>query len=358
MQPKRPRSRKRPQAINAPPSERPERRSSPTRRLVASSPSEVDIDRLTPNDFQPRVIDRRRAAAGSRAVDQSERRHPADHRPPRTAITFRSSRANGDGAPRNYAGLMRVPIVDPGGRAGQEQSLLEMALIENIQRENLNPIDEALAYRRLADEFQLTQEDDRLGGREGSRVGRQHRAPAEAAARKSGPRWPAAGSSWAMRARCSSLDRRGRPAANGARRHRARTLGPRNRNTRQEDRRRPRTAAKRRRPKPVDVHTRAAEERLKLLLGTRVRIVRRGQRGRIEIDFNNEDELIRIYEQLTEQDKRMEKLTRLVRESVIQVSRAKSLTQKGGNDDATHADGLLRRLSEQTRRRRARSGAE
>ena len=34
-----------------------------------------------------------------------------------------------------------------------------MALIENIQRENLNPIDEALAYRRLADEFQLTQED-------------------------------------------------------------------------------------------------------------------------------------------------------------------------------------------------------
>ena len=33
-----------------------------------------------------------------------------------------------------------------------------MALIENIQRENLNPIDEALAYRRLADEFQLTQE--------------------------------------------------------------------------------------------------------------------------------------------------------------------------------------------------------
>jgi ParB-like chromosome segregation protein Spo0J len=34
-----------------------------------------------------------------------------------------------------------------------------MALIENIQRENLNPIDEALAYRRLADEFQLRQED-------------------------------------------------------------------------------------------------------------------------------------------------------------------------------------------------------
>ena len=53
-------------------------------------------------------------------------------------------------------------------------------------------------------------------------------------------------------------------------------------------------------PKPVDVHTRAAEERLRLALGTRVRIVRHGTRGRIEIDFGSEDELIRIYDHLME----------------------------------------------------------
>jgi ParB family chromosome partitioning protein len=53
-------------------------------------------------------------------------------------------------------------------------------------------------------------------------------------------------------------------------------------------------------PTPVDVHTRAAEDRLKLLLGTKVRIVRNGQRGRIEIDFLSEQELIRIYEQLAD----------------------------------------------------------
>jgi ParB family chromosome partitioning protein len=53
------------------------------------------------------------------------------------------------------------------------------------------------------------------------------------------------------------------------------------------------------RPTPVDVHTRAAEDRLKLLLGTRVRIIRHGTRGRIEIDFVSEEELIRIYDQLT-----------------------------------------------------------
>ena len=51
--------------------------------------------------------------------------------------------------------------------------------------------------------------------------------------------------------------------------------------------------------KPADVHTRAAEERLRLRFGTRVRIVRQGAKGRIEIDFGSEDELIRIFDQLT-----------------------------------------------------------
>jgi hypothetical protein len=39
---------------------------------------------------------------------------------------------------------------------------------------------------------------------------------------------------------------------------------------------------------------------LKILLGTRVRIVRKGKGGRIEIDFTSEDELIRVYEALAE----------------------------------------------------------
>jgi ParB family chromosome partitioning protein len=51
---------------------------------------------------------------------------------------------------------------------------------------------------------------------------------------------------------------------------------------------------------PKDVHTRAAEEKLRFALGTRVRIIRKGKGGKIEIDFQNEDELQRIYELLTE----------------------------------------------------------
>jgi hypothetical protein len=53
-------------------------------------------------------------------------------------------------------------------------------------------------------------------------------------------------------------------------------------------------------PKPVDVHTRAAEDKLSLALGVRVRIVRRGGSGVIEVPFTSEDELIRIFERITD----------------------------------------------------------
>ncbi len=54
------------------------------------------------------------------------------------------------------AGLAEVPVVL---RTLDEQQKLELAIIENIQRENLNPIESALSYRRLIDEFNLSQED-------------------------------------------------------------------------------------------------------------------------------------------------------------------------------------------------------
>ena len=53
-------------------------------------------------------------------------------------------------------GLPTVPIVI---RELSEQSMMEIALVENLQREDLNPIEEAIAYQRLMDEFQVTQEE-------------------------------------------------------------------------------------------------------------------------------------------------------------------------------------------------------
>lgn len=53
------------------------------------------------------------------------------------------------------AGLSRVPVVI---RAADDRQMLELALVENLQREDVNPADAALAYRRLATDFGLTQE--------------------------------------------------------------------------------------------------------------------------------------------------------------------------------------------------------
>ncbi len=53
-------------------------------------------------------------------------------------------------------GLKTVPVIV---RDIKEQQKLELALVENIQRKDLNPIEEAIAYRRLIDEFNLTQEE-------------------------------------------------------------------------------------------------------------------------------------------------------------------------------------------------------
>ena len=54
------------------------------------------------------------------------------------------------------AGLTEAPIVE---RAATDREVLELALIENLQRENLNPVEEALGYAQLGGQFQLTQEE-------------------------------------------------------------------------------------------------------------------------------------------------------------------------------------------------------
>ncbi|HMD33647.1 MAG TPA: ParB/RepB/Spo0J family partition protein, partial [Vicinamibacterales bacterium] len=119
--------------------------------------TEADVDRLVPNEFQTRAH-----------VDQAHLQELADSIKSNGVIQPIVVRRVGDhfqiiaGERRwraaQLAGLQRVPIAIKDVAPGKEQSLLQMALIENIQREDLNPLEEALAYRRLADEFQLTQE--------------------------------------------------------------------------------------------------------------------------------------------------------------------------------------------------------
>jgi ParB family chromosome partitioning protein len=263
-----------------------------------TSAVEADIDRLAPNDFQPRVhVDDARLQELAQSIKANGVIQPIIVR--KIGDRFQIIAGERRWRAAKLAGLLRVPVVVRDVAPGQEQSLLEVALIENIQREDLNPIEEALAYRRLADEFQLRQEDIAAAvGKDRASVAnfvRLLRLPEEVRTEVASGRL-SMGHARALLSLPDEADQR-----RTARDVIARSLSVRETESLVkkivESGAPPREAAP---PKPADVHTRAAEDRLKLLLGTRVRIVRRGARGRIEIDFGSEEELIRIYEQLTE----------------------------------------------------------
>jgi ParB family chromosome partitioning protein len=122
---------------------------------------EVDIDRIRPNRYQPR---QHFDAAKLEELAESMRQHgvlqpvlvsPRDDGFELVAGERRLRAAR-------LAGLSRVPVVvrDVGGREA-----LKLALLENVQREDLTPIEEARGYQRLIDEFDMTQQDiaERLG---------------------------------------------------------------------------------------------------------------------------------------------------------------------------------------------------
>ena len=263
-----------------------------------ASAVEADIDRLEPNAFQPRGdVDESRLQELAQSIRANGIIQPIVVR--KVGDRFQIIAGERRWRAAKIAGLMRVPVVVRDVPPGKEQSLLEMALIENIQRENLNPIEEALGYRRLADEFHLKQEDIATAvGKDRASVANFQRLlklPDEIRSEVASGRL-SMGHARALLSLADEADQR-----RVARDVIARTLSVRETESLVkkivEAGKPPREAAA---PKPTDVHTRAAEDRLKLLLGTRVRIIRQGTRGRIEIDFVSEEELIRIYDQLTE----------------------------------------------------------
>jgi ParB family chromosome partitioning protein len=263
-----------------------------------SSPVDVDIDRLAPNDFQPRAqVDDAHLRELAQSIKANGVIQPIVVR--RIGDRFQIIAGERRWRAAKLAGLLRVPIAVREVAPGQEQSLLEMALVENIQREDLNPIEEALAYRRLADDFHLKQEDIASAvGKDRASVAnylRLLRLPDEVRSEVASGRL----SMGHARSLLSLTDE-------AEQRRMARDVIARSLSVRETESlvkkivERGTHAREAPAPPPVDIHTRAAEDRLKLLLGTRVRIVRQGTRGRIEIDFVSEEELIRIYDQLTD----------------------------------------------------------
>jgi ParB family chromosome partitioning protein len=252
---------------------------------------EVDSDRLRPNKFQPRThMDDERIEQLARSIRSNGIIQPIVVRKVDGGYEIVAGERRWRASQR--AGLLKVPIVV---RDIPEDRLLAVALIENIQREDLNPIEEATAYRRLADEFQLTQDQiAEAVGKDRSSVAnyvRLLKLPAEIREHVGS----GALSMGHARAILGLADEASQLRV--SRDVIARELSVRETEALVKKAAQP-AAVKEETPK--DVHTRAAEDRLRFALGTRVRIARRGKGGKIEIDFANEHELQRLFEHLTE----------------------------------------------------------
>ncbi len=120
------------------------------------SVSEIEISRIVPNKYQPRHVfedSRLEELANSISVNGVIQpvivRH-LDNGVYELVAGERRWRA------AQIAGLKKIPVVV---KDLSNEKSLEIALIENLQRENLNPIEAALGYQRLLNEFNLTQED-------------------------------------------------------------------------------------------------------------------------------------------------------------------------------------------------------
>lgn len=191
------------------------------------------------------------------------------------------------------AGLKKVPVVVK--EMAADGDTLQIALIENIQREDLNPIEEALAYHQLHEEFSLTQEEI------AKRVGKERSTVANFLRLMKLPdsvkRLLASG-------QLSMGHARALLAVDSAKKQEqlAERVVKKNLNVRQTELLASESAA----PKAVekketekDVFTRDAEDKLTRSLRTKVEIDRKRRGGIIRIRFSNEDDLIRIYDELS-----------------------------------------------------------
>ena len=250
--------------------------------------AEIDIDRIRPNPQQPREAFDEHALE---QIAQSLREHGVLQPVVVRSVGDRFELIAGERRWRaaQRAGMARIPAIV---RDADRQQALELALIENLQREDLNPMEEAAAYEALIGQTGLTQEQVAARvGKDRSTVTntlRLLKLPEEVRALVA-TRDLGMGHARALLGLGSA----------GAQRRLARAAVDNDWSVRQVEARvradrRPaksRTAAKR------DPDVVAAEEKLNRALGAPVRI-RGREKGRIEIRFGSLEELDRIFEAL------------------------------------------------------------
>lgn len=133
-------------------------------RTNAAMILEVDVARISPNPNQPRkVFDQKAIESLAKSIEVDGVIQPIIVRPGKKPQTYELIAGERRWRAAQKAGLRKIPIIV---REPTPEVALRVALIENIQRQDLNIIEEAMAYQLLIDDFSLTQEEC------GNRVGK------------------------------------------------------------------------------------------------------------------------------------------------------------------------------------------
>lgn len=265
---------------------------------VEDQPNELDIDLIKPNPEQPRTrftesaLEELAQSIAANGVVQPIVVRPSGDRYEIVAGERRWRAAQ-------KAGLRRIPVAI---KEVSDDKLLELALIENIQRQELNPIEEASAYRKLIDTLGLTQEVV------ATRVGKDRTLIATALRLLKLPadiqKLVEEGKLSAGHGRALLLTDDVAVQRRVARAVIEKSLSVREteRAVKQADQPRRRSIIKTNLESRKDPNIEAAETKLRRRLGTAVKIIPNatGTGGRVEIEYYNQNDLDRIYQTIIE----------------------------------------------------------
>ena len=251
------------------------------------APFEVPINSIEPNPYQPR---KNPDAKELKALADSILDHGLLEPPVvRLVAPDRYELIAGERRLRaaKLAGLKKIPVVI---REAQGVEKLELALLENLQREDLDPIEEAEAFNRLTDEFGRTQEEvARLAGRDRSTVANTMRLlglprPVQDDVRHKRLSAGHARALLGLESEDQILAAREIVLSQGL-------------SVRQTEALVKKALKPPRKPTPAEKDTayfEALSREMARVLGSKVKLHRKGKRGRIEIEFNSNEDLERL----------------------------------------------------------------